>query len=71
MMPTTKQTNKKNRGDIMNWKLEWAWESDHFFGSDTAYFETEEDAMDFVKKVKENPYREITSMYLTYVKRLV
>lgn len=55
----------------MNWKLEWAWESDHFFESDTAYFETEEDAMDFVKKVKENPYREITSMYLTYVKRLV
>ncbi len=54
----------------MEWKLEWTWECDNFSWGDVAYFETEEEAMDFVKKVKENPYREITSMYLTYIKRL-
>ena len=55
----------------MYWKLEWSWECDDFTGSDVAYFETEEEVMDFVKKVKEHPYKEITSMYLTYVKKLI
>ena len=70
-MPTTKQTNKNNRGEIMNWKLEWMWERDDFVGSDVAYFETQEDAMNFVKKVTENPYKKVTSMYLTYTQKLI
>ena len=70
-MPTTKQTNKNNRGEIMNWKLEWMWERDDFVGSDVAYFETQEDAMNLVKKVTENPYKKVTSMYLTYTQKLI
>ena len=55
----------------MNWKLEWMWERDDFVGSDVAYFETQEDAMNFVKKVTENPYKKVTSMYLTYTQKLI
>ena len=55
----------------MNWKLEWNWESDRFYGSDRKYFETEKQAREFIEVLKQNPYREITSMYLTYTSRII
>ena len=55
----------------MDWKLEWTWDRDSFVGSDVAYFESQEDAMNFVKKVKENPYKKVTSMYLTHIQKLI
>lgn len=55
----------------MNWKLEWAWESDKFYGSDYRYFRSEEQAREFIEVLKENPHREITSMYLTHTIRII
>lgn len=55
----------------MNWKLEWAWESDKFYGSDSRYFDNEDEARDFVKKLKKNPHRKITSMYLTHTIKII
>lgn len=55
----------------MNWKLEWKWESDNFFGGDQKYFESEEQAREFIEVLKKNPYREITSMFLTHIIRII
>lgn len=50
----------------MNWKLEWKWESDKFYGGDYKYFKNEEQAREFIETLKKNPYRKITSMYLIH-----
>lgn len=55
----------------MNWKLEWKWESDKFYGGDYKYFENEEQAREFIETLKKNPYRKITSMYLTHTIRII
>ena len=55
----------------MDWKLEWTWDRDGVVGGDVAYFETQEETMNFVIKVTENPYKKVTSMYLTHVKKLI
>ena len=55
----------------MNWKLEWYWVSDRFYGSDRKCFETEKQAREFIEALKQNPYREIHSMYLTYESRII
>lgn len=49
----------------MNWKLEWAWENNKFYGSDSRHFDNEDEARDFVKKLKKNRRLKITSAYLT------
>jgi hypothetical protein len=55
----------------MYWKLEWLWECDDFTGSDVSYFATEEDAINFLKKATANPYKKITSMYLTCIRKII
>ena len=55
----------------MNWRLTWRWVMDDLCGSDEKYFDTEEDAMKFVETLKKNPYRALTSMYLSYSVRLI
>lgn len=55
----------------MNWKVEWTWENDNGCHSGVEHFTTRRDAMSFIKMLKENPYREITSMYLTHIKKLI
>ena len=55
----------------MNWRLTWRWTMDDLCGSDEKYFDTEEDAMKFVETLKKNPYRTLTSMYLSYSVRLI
>lgn len=55
----------------MDWELKWRWKSDEVCGSDYKYFETEDDARDFIEVLKNNPYREITSMFLTHTMRII
>lgn len=55
----------------MNWKLEWRWTSDEICGSDYKYFETKEQAREFIEALRKNPYRKITSMFLTHTIRIV
>lgn len=55
----------------MNWRLEWRWTSDELCGSDQKYFENEEDAREFIETLKKNPYRKITSMFLTHTIRII
>lgn len=62
----------------MIWKLEWVWESDTFYGSDSKHFDSdskhfdnEKAARDFVKKLKKNPHRKIISAYLTHTTRII
>ena len=51
----------------MDWKLEWTWESDEIlFGSDQKYFESKEDATNFVETLKKNPNRKLTGVWLIH-----